>query len=180
MRGYHKLNIMLRRCCVVFIFLLIANYCRAQAAGEEANLKAAFIFNFTKYIDWETSNTEQDFVIGVIGNTPVAQSLEEVARSRTTHDKKISIRKFSRPEDIVSCQVLFIPKNCPFSLVSVLEHTGRGVLTVSEENGFAKLGTALNFIEINDKLRFEANLRSLYVAGLRAGSQLLRLAIIVD
>ncbi|HMC99217.1 MAG TPA: YfiR family protein, partial [Ferruginibacter sp.] len=66
------------------------------------------------------------------------------------------------------------------SLQSVLDRAGKGVLTVSEEPGLAKQGTAFNFIVNNDKLKFEANLKAIYAAGLKAGAQLLKLAIIVD
>ncbi len=54
------------------------------------------------------------------------------------------------------------------------------MLTISEEPGMAKQGTAFNFVIINDKLKFEANLKAIYLAGLKAGSQLLKLGILVD
>jgi hypothetical protein len=48
----------------------------AQTTGKEANLKAAFIYNFTEYIDWQTTNNSGDFVIGVIGNSPLTDSIK--------------------------------------------------------------------------------------------------------
>ena len=90
------------------------------------------------------------------------------------------VRIYSKPEEIGACNVLFIPGHIPYSLPSILERTGKGILTISEEAGFARQGSALNFVVINDKLKFEANLKSIYSAGLRAGSQLLKLAIIID
>jgi hypothetical protein len=54
------------------------------------------------------------------------------------------------------------------------------MLTISEETGFARMGTAFNFVVLNNKLKFEANLNAIYLAGLRASSQLLKLAIIVN
>ena len=144
------------------------------------SLHAVFIYNFTKYIDWEKNNNDQEFVIGVLGNSPVANSLSEIARTRLAKNKKIVIRNYSKPEEIERCNILFIPKANGFSLESILDHTGKGILTISEEDGFAKQGTALNFKIVNDKLKFEANLKSIYAAGLTASSQLLKLAIIVD
>ena len=57
---------------------------------------------------------------------------------------------------------------------------GKGTLTISEETGFADMGSAINFVVINDKLKFEANVKSITDEGLKASSQLLKLAIIVD
>jgi hypothetical protein len=150
--------------------------------GGEANLKAVFIYNFTRYIEWDTSANadKNNFVIAVIGSTPVSSALSEIARTNRVNNKRIIIRRYSKPEDVEECQILFIPKGLPFSLVSVLQRIRRGTLTVSEEPGFAKQGTALNFVITNEKLKFEANLKALYLAGLKASSQLLKLATIVD
>jgi hypothetical protein len=152
----------------------------AQTQEEEASLKAVFIYNFTKYIDWDTSGAENEFVIGIIGSSPVREPLLEITKNNTVKNKKITIRLFNRPEDIQYCQILFIPKKLPFSLQSILDKVGKEVLTISEEPGYAKMGTAFNFIIVNDKLKFEANLKAIYLSGLKAGSQLLKLAIVVD
>lgn len=152
----------------------------AQTEEKEASLKAAFIYNFSKYIDWDTNSHANDFVIGIIGTSPLTASLNEIAKSNTIKNKKIIVRQFSKPEDIVYCQILFIPQKIPFSLQSILDKAGKGVLTISEEDGFAKKGTAFNFIIIKDKLKFEANLKAIDGAGLKASSQLLKLASIIN
>lgn len=167
-----------------FLFLLLLCFAgravMAQAQEREANLKAVFIYNFTRYIDWDTSSIENDFVIGVIGSSDVTGSLMQIAKTNTIKNKKIIIRSFSKPEEIGDCQILFIPQNLPFSLHSILDRVGKGVLTISEETDYAEQGTAFNFIIVNDKLKFEANLKAIYSAGLKAGSQLLKLAILVN
>jgi hypothetical protein len=151
-----------------------------QLKEQEADLKAAFIYNFTKYIDWDTTTDQTDFVIGIVGQSPVTQSLYEIAKSSKVGNKKIIIKTFSRPEDISYCQVLFIPRDLRFSLESILDKIDKNVLTVSEEPGYAKQGTSFNFFITKDKLKFEANLKAINAAGLKAGSQLLKLATIVD
>jgi hypothetical protein len=171
---------MFRKFLLIAILASLGELVCAQSQEQEANLKAVFIYNFTKYIDWETGNNQNDFVIGVIGSSDVTGSLTEIAKSNTVNNKRIVIRIFNRPEEINNCDILFIPQRLPFPLSSILDRAGKGVLTVSEETGYAKLGTAFNFVIVNDKLKFEANLKSIYSAGLRAGSQLLKLAIIVD
>jgi len=167
----------------LLFFLLICSFAKtvlAQESVDEARLKAAFIYNFTKYIDWGTASDENNFVIGVLGSSLVTQSLQEIASTNTVANKKIVIKIFSKPSEIDNCDILFIPQKNSFSLQSVLDHVGKGVLTISEEEGFARQGTAFNFVIKNDKLKFEANLKAINSAGLKAGSQLLKLATIVN
>ena len=90
------------------------------------------------------------------------------------------IKHFNKPEDIGYCHMLFIPRNSPFPLQSVLDRVGKGVLVVSEEPGLAKQGAAFNFIPIHDKIKFEANLKAINAAGVKVSSQLLRLAIVIN
>jgi YfiR/HmsC-like len=167
-----------------FLFLLLlclaGGTAIAQTQEKEANLKAVFIYNFTRYIDWDTSSNANDFVIGVIGSSDVTGSLMQIAKTNAVKNKKIMIRVFSKPEEIGDCQILFISQKLPFSLHSILDRVGKGVLTISEEPDYAEQGTAFNFVIINDKLKFEANLKAIYSAGLKAGSQLLKLAILVN
>ncbi len=152
---------------------------RAQA--DEYNLKAAFIYNFTQYVDWEPGMVETEFVIGILGPSRVETPLNEIAKTNLVKNKKIAIRFFARPEEITPCNILFISQNAQFPLQEVLLYVSRGTLTISEQPGFAKDGTAFNFvIDDNNKLRFEANLKAINEAGLKAGSQLLKLAKIVN
>jgi len=171
---------MLKKFAFLILICHVTWSAMSQDNEQEANLKAVFIYNFTKYVDWEMNNNNPDFIIGVIGSSPVLKPLEEIARTNRAKNKRIIIRYYRRPEEIGPCHLLFISKKCPFSIQEILNHTRRGVLTVSEEDDYSKKGTAFNFVIRNDKLKFEANLQAIYMAGLRASSQLLKLAIIVD
>ena len=151
----------------------------AQSSAGESNLKAAFVYNFTKYIDWG-ENEVADFSIGIIGTSPVENALQEIADTKTVDNKRIVIKHFDRPGDITFCNVLFISADNDFALAAILDEVKRGTLTVSEEPGFARRGTAFNFVVVNHKLKFEANVKSIFNAGLKASSQLLKLAKIVD
>jgi hypothetical protein len=152
---------------------------RGQSVDDVSNLKAAFIYNFTKYIDWDLSNTSE-FTIGVLGSSAIYNSLLGIAKTKTVNDKKIVVVHFNKAEEITTCNILFISANSSHSLTPILAKVGKGTLTISEEAGFAEEGTAFNFVVKNDKLKFEANVKSINAAGLKASSQLLKLAIIVD
>jgi hypothetical protein len=152
----------------------------ARTEAEEYNLKAAFVYNFTKYIDWNSSGEGNEFDICVIGYSPIIKALTDIAQTKTVNGKKIVIKQHYKPEDIRFCHILFIPKQSQYPLGEILSRVSRGTLTISEEEGFAAQGTALNFVVVNNKLKFESNIKAIDEAGLKASSELLKLAIIVD
>jgi hypothetical protein len=166
-----------------FLLLLLISPCCgavAQTPDQESNLKAAFIYNFTKYIDWGKYNYKREFVIGVLGDSPIANSLEQIAKDHTVNDKPIVVHVLERPSQAADCDILFISRNNRFPLTTILQRIGQGVLTISEQSGYSQEGTAFNFNIVNNQLKFEANLKAISSAGLKAGSQLLKLAKIVD
>jgi hypothetical protein len=161
-----------------FIILIWCTSAVAQQPEMEANLKAVFIYNFIKYIDWNAPAGDP-FIIGVIGSSPIYHSLQEIAKKETINGKQIIIHHFTNPDEITPANILYITANSPFSLSAVLLKTEKTTLTIGEEPGFAEMGTAFNFVLVEDKLKFEANLNVLAATGLRVSSQLLKLAIIV-
>lgn len=151
----------------------------AQGGDLETNLKAAFLYNFTKYIDWQMGPDDSDFVIGIVGSSEVGTVLREIARTSTVDGRKIKIRQIDRLDQIGGCHLLYISRMRRLRLGEVLSKVGRGEIAVAEENGAARNGAGFNFIVAGDKLKFEANIGALSSSGLKISSQLLRLAIIV-
>lgn len=153
----------------------------SEQDDEEYSIKAAFIYKFTNYIDWGTAPQGNEFVIGIAGSSPVMEQLTEIARTKTVKDKKIVIHQFDKLDDITPCQILFISKRSALHPGDVLARVaGKGTLIISEKSGYAKKGSGINFIEVDNNLKFEANPREINAAGLKASSQLLKLAIIVN
>ncbi|HLI94090.1 MAG TPA: YfiR family protein [Puia sp.] len=166
----------------ILTLLLLSGFRQAGAAQDEeveTNLKAAFLYNFTKYIDWQLESGNGEFVIGVIGSSAVEPALEEIARTGTVDGRKITIRHIDRPDQIGGCQLLFIAHRRHLGLQEILSRVTRGEIAVAEENGAARNGAGFNFVRSGDKLRFEANIGALAASGLKVSSQLLKLAILV-
>ncbi len=151
-----------------------------QTANQEASLKAVFIYNFTKYIEWDNLNSEDNFIIGIMGSSALDATIEAIARKNFVKNKKIILRHFNSPEEIGNCHILFIPRDYPGPVRSVTEKVGKKVLVIGDKVNAARQGAAINFVLVNDKLKFEINTEAVYSAGLKASSQLLKLAIIVD
>jgi len=164
-----------------FVLLLTCSFSFAPLQEiEEYNIKAAFIYKFTNYIDWDQL-PPNEFIIGVVGSSPITGQLAEIAKTKTVRDKKIIVRQFNKAAEIGPCQILFISQNSLLPLSDILAKIpARGTLTISEKEGYAKKGTAINFVQVDNRLKFEANPKGITNAGLKASSQLLKLAIIVE
>ncbi len=163
-----------------FIALFLAAGAAVAQTQQEGNLKAVFIYNFTRYIEWNVDQDENEFVIGILGPSSIDKPINEIARTNTVNNRRIVVKHFSKPEDISYCHILFIPRSSPVPIQSVLDKTAKGMLIISEEPGFARLGTAFNFIPVKNKIKFEANLKAINAAGVKVSSQLLKLAIIIN
>lgn len=163
-------------------FLLFCSFSPKQQKDKasEYNLKAAFIYNFTKYVEWKSGSSDNEFIIGILGTSPIIEPLTEIVKTETVDNKKITLKLFAKPADISFCNILFISQNSTASLDAILAKiVNKGTLIVSEQDGYAEQGTAFNFVILNNKLKFEANVKALNTAGLTASSQLLKLAIII-
>ena len=165
---------------LLIVLFLVPGKGRAQDAEKEASLKAVFLYNFTKYIDWPSLNNNQYFVIGVVGSTEITNALSQIAKSYRVEGKKMLILYFKKVEEISHCDMLFISGHSGIPVLSAVNQTGRGTLTVSEEPPGSSSGAAFNFVIKDDKLKFEASLKAINSTGLKISAQLLKLAILVD
>jgi hypothetical protein len=173
---------------------------RAQAdsaASTEYQVKAAFLYNFVKFVDWpseKTTDGNEPVIIGIIGKDPFGRSFEPIM-SKPVKGGKVVIKRFigleelekSRERDesgrhpqidsIRKCHLLFI---CPSEkkklkeTISLVED--HNVLTVADTKGFLESGGIINFIIEKKKVGFEISIATAKRAELKIRSQLLRLA----
>src|SRR5881227_1509792 len=110
-------------------FSAVDSFPQAKSEAQEYSLKAAFIYNFTKFIDWNSSNNGDEFIIGVMGYSPIIKYLTEIAQTKSVNGKKIVIKQFYKPDEIKFSHVLFIPEQCTYPLSSILSKVAKGTLT---------------------------------------------------
>jgi hypothetical protein len=148
------------------------------AAGSEYDVKAVFLYKFTRYLQWPAGDEPEAFEIAVLGESPILEPLQAIALRKTVGALPIVVRRCGGAAEIGRPRILFVPGADPARLARALEAVrGAGVLTVAEHEGAAGEGAAINFILRNEALRFEINERALAAAGIQAGSQLLKLAV---
>ena len=153
---------------------------RARASLED-KVKTAFLYKFTKYIQWPGGEPAEDFRIAVLGESGIAEPLRELARETPAEGRKIRTELLGSVEDIGRCHILFISASERARLPEILKKTeGRNILTVGESRGLAERGVVLNFVVVDGRLRFEINRRAADRAGLQISSELLKLAILVE
>lgn len=163
----------------LLIFAGLSSFAQTQA--QEYDLKAAYIYNITKFIYWDAKQPENEFTIGIIGSSPIYKPLVEVVNTKTVNNKKIIIRQYTNVEEINNCNMLFIPENTNISLEELLDLSiSKKILTISEKEGYGKQGTAINFVKLNENLKFEINIKTLKSLGLKASAQFLELALIIN
>jgi len=149
----------------------------------EYELKAGFLYNFAKYVEWPADAFEKadtPISIGVVGADPFGPALERTLKDRAAQDRKFSILRFRDAGDLKRCHILFIPRTEKARLPDILKRIeGWPVLTVGEEEGFAKSGGAVNILIEQDKPRLEVNPDAAERAKLTIHARLLKLATIV-
>ena len=155
-----------------------------EVAFKEYQIKAAFLFNFAKFVEWPYKafpNEISPLVIGVLGEDPFGHVLEELVENQTINGRKLVIKRFRRIEELKICHILFISPSEKKAVPEILASLkNRHILTVSDIDRFAARGGIICFVQQNSSIHFEINVEAAKTAELKISSKLLRLAQVVD
>jgi len=167
-----------------WLFLNPLNAISVNEGSLEYPLKLAFLYNFTKFVEWPSDsyrNPGAPLAICVVGTDPFSPSLEGELRTRTVEGHPVEVRTLSPNDALSVCHMVFVPvteKNQAARIVSGLK--GSSTLTVGETEGFAVQGGIINLTVEEDKVHFEINPVAAERAGLKISSKLLSMAKIVN
>jgi len=152
-------------------------------AAQEYELKAAFLYNFTKFVEWPPEAFSDDtapIVIAVLGADPFGSTLDEIVAGKHAGGRPLIIRRFERSSELTGCHVVFVSSRTADDLSSqVRTPTRRHMLTVGEAEGFAETGGLIQFVTEERRVRFRINPTAANKAGLKISSRLLNLAEVV-
>lgn len=138
------------------------------------------VFNFTKYVQWPDHGQTGEFVIGVIGNPEVFNTLNAWYGGKTKGSKTYVIKKFTSSTEVSDCHVIFIDKSRSGEFELVNEKVkGKGTLIITEKNGLGHRGSAINFKTVDNKLKFELNQKAIETSNLKVSGALSALAILI-
>jgi hypothetical protein len=156
--------------------LVFGSFAAGPSGGEgnEYQIKAMFVFNFTKYVEWPDAKSSDFFVIGVIGESEITEPLEKIAIQKKVGDRKIAVKVLS-PEAEEFCNIIIVSKSKLNKLDQIEKrYAGKGVLIVSDES---QRSAAINLVTRDNKIRFEINPALAKSGGVKISSQLLSLAV---
>lgn len=152
-------------------------------ALSEYQVKAAFLYNFAKFVEWPAeapSEASAEMVLCLLGDDPFGSDLEQTIEGKMVNGRKLVIRRFKALRGLETCHILFISPSEGNQLLEILAALkGLSLLTVGEMERFTKLGGIINFTIEGNKVRFDINIDAAERAGLKISSRLLRVARVV-
>jgi hypothetical protein len=165
---------------IIFVFAsLLCFGVRAQERPTH-EIHAAMVYNFIKYIQWPDEGQAGEFVVGVIGDDNIFNTLKQWYDGKPKGSKKYVIKKLASSAESGECQVVYIGKSKSREFDNVKTSTaGKSVLTVTDGNGLGQKGSCINFKVIDGKLKFELNQGTVTGANLKVSSQLSSMAILI-
>jgi hypothetical protein len=165
------------------VIALLPGEGHAQTAATASALKAAFLYNFAKFVEWPPEARPGDgqaFVVAVLGNDPFGRALDEAFSGKTLFGHRSVVRRVETLEEARRAQIVFVSSSEDKKLEQVLSVLARpGVLTVGEMEGFARRGGIIGFRMDQRRVRFDINAGRASQARLKLSSELLKLARIV-
>jgi hypothetical protein len=187
--------LMLRRLGILMVALSVSlswapdaiAQARDASDSSEYLIKAGYIFNFAKFVDWPAaafSQPDSPIVIGILGTDPFGTIID-----KTVQDKRVGARGFvvkrlkwgADPKDLRECKILFVGASERAHLDELVQMLrGLPILTVGETPGFAERGGVIRFVLEDNRVRFEVNVDAARQADLTISSRLLTLARIIQ
>ena len=178
---------------LVLTGLLVSRLLGGQASAAQTDgdanalpeyvVKAGFLFNFAKYVDWPAGSFEgpgEPITIGIVGKDPFGSQLEQILKDKKVKERPFAIVRFTDAESIRRCHILFVPRSEAARLSGILDRVVTWpVLTVGEYEGFSRAGGTLAILVENDKPRLEINTDAAGRAGLIISTKLLKAATLV-
>jgi hypothetical protein len=151
---------------------------------SEYQLKAAFLFRFTQFVEWPAqpgATNDRPFVIGIVGEDPFGTNLDDAVRNEFFQETRpIVIHRFRTNEIPAGCDILFIARSEKDRLKEVLTQVkGQATLTVADTASAAEEGVMINLSLVQGSVKMEINKEALTASGLKVSAKLLALAKIV-
>lgn len=174
----------LRRVALAFAVLLAGTAPAAaqSRAAAEPDVKAAFVYQFGKFVDWPADALDgvEQLTICVVGDAAFAATLDGTLRDKTLHERRVAVRAAEAHDGLRDCHVLFIAAPASAEIPAILDAADRRpILTIADRGELVAAGVMIDFVRDGARLRFAINIGAAQRAGLTMSSQLLKLAVTV-
>lgn len=150
---------------------------RAAPAATEAQVKAALLYNFAKFVEWPAYTAIGPLVIGVYREPDLADALSRSIAGKRIGARRVEIRSFHTLDQLQLCHLLFVSSGHHAELARVLHVTSRApVVTVGDGRQFVRAGGTIGVFFEQRKPRFDINVAAAHKSGVKIRAQLLQLA----
>ena len=150
----------------------------ANADSQDEKLKAIFIYNFTKYVNWPAKGG--NFIITVLGSSEITNELKGIAAKKQVGNSAIEIKSTASPADIAQCHILYITAAKTNTLPQLLNYIKNNkILVITEKPNSCQSGSGINFVTKEGKLAFEISKGNIENCGLNVSSELLTMGTVV-
>lgn len=176
-RSTNRFRLCITQICLV-VALVLPSSAAVSATLDEAQVKAAFIYNFAKYIEWPADafvSPEQPLSVCSIGHDAVDQALAGIG-GKVVRGRVLEVRHGVPAEALHACHIVFIAQSEARRAAQLLSDMVGSTLTVSDIDDFIDIGGGIGLVRADDRIQFEVNSSALARANLKASSQLLKLA----
>jgi len=155
---------------------------QSNTAGEY-EVKAAFLYNFAKFIEWPESSfpdPQSPLTICVLGSDPFGRTLDDALQGKMIGNRPVTLERFKNPAQARQCHIAFVSSSEARRLPEIQDQLrGASVLLVGESDGFAEAGGVLQFVLQDNRVRFVINTDAAQRADLKVSSKLLALAEVI-
>jgi hypothetical protein len=163
---------------LAFLLLLATGSLGARQVSEY-DVKAAFLLNFAKFVEWPPrafASTNAPVVLGIVGKDPFGAALQ-ILQGQTAQGRRIEVRHFAADAGLQDCHLVFLTRSVAGQMDDILRRVhGRPVLTVSDLEDFARQGGMIGFVLVDRTVRFDINPGAAKAVELKLSSRLLALA----
>ena len=162
--------------------LMVSGFNHGQIGDNTpSKIKVTFLYNFTRFIEWPDDYKEGNFIIGVVGDTPLYSELLAM-KEKMEKDNKIFVTKGNQPISVLKylsykalgkCHMVFVSENCSNQLANIITRTSsHHTLLVTEQFGLIEDGSGINFVIKENKIGFELNRTQIIKTGLSVSQNL--------
>ncbi len=163
----------------VSFFLLHFGNCEAQSATEY-QVKAAYLFNFIRFVEWPDATpaeAQSKWTIGVVGNSPIDEELSKLVEGKNILGRELQVKTFQGTDNLRACNILFISESEKKHLPTILAGLrGSSVMTVADMEHFIDAGGMVQFVVEDARVRISIDVGATGRARLKVSSKLLALA----
>lgn len=164
--------------CWLAVALILWPCCASGQSRDERAVRAAYVFNLIKYVEWPSATNELTIVF--IGDASTGEVMAKMLSGRTADARVIRVVLSPTDEDLRKCSLLYVAQSQPGDIRKTLDAVkGRNVVTVGEAAPFARAGGMVGLVNTGDHIQIEVNLEAAQHAGIRISSRVLDLALIV-